>query len=460
MRRTKQVRRGRRSLALMVVLAVVAAGLALSPSSAAASAPSAAPAATASPAERATVDPSFPSSWPQHRPRVQNPANRVRLAMDAQYSGGHGAPVWLWPANGGDAQLWVQENAAEGGVFLHPGYNRWLCLGVNTTGWGSQVFVQNCNGSANQRWWVDWNVDQIRSVPGNLCIDVPSSNFVQGQMVQLWGCNSSAAQRWIRHAMGRSDSRNEPVFYVGGYTDTEGHNCTGDYWGEAINAMRGWGWTGALRTIGFYRNDVNCSDQIVRVDRQTGIDEIGRQVAWHIYNTYSHRRISVDVISHSMGGLIIRAAINGVRTGQPESNRWPPYLYIEDVVTLSTPHTGTGWANLCTPVQCQQLRSGSAFLNGLAANPQSQQGTDWTLIGAGDDDTIEVGSALGMNAGHQINYLCCHGGLEHSQLPHTVNGTFPIEYWNHHDPGVWYAQGNGAAPIRAASNALYSWTTW
>ncbi|MFJ2591339.1 esterase/lipase family protein, partial [Streptomyces sp. NPDC087538] len=50
---------------------------------------------------------------------------------------------------------------------------------------------------------------------------------------------------------------------------------------------------------------------------------------------YSAKGQTVDLVGHSMGGLIIRAALAGYAKGDPT---WPDTLYVEDVVTLGTPH--------------------------------------------------------------------------------------------------------------------------
>lgn len=81
-----------------------------------------------------------------------------------------------------------------------------------------------------------------------------------------------------------------------------------------------------------------------------------------------------------MGGLVIRAAITGV---QKHEAGWPPYLYIEDVSTLSTPHRGAPAAVFgCAIQNTQQCRdmhwssdptSRSVFFNWINENPQSAQ---------------------------------------------------------------------------------------
>ncbi|MEO3746581.1 RICIN domain-containing protein [Plantactinospora sp. B5E13] len=143
------------------------------------------------------LDPSMPSSWAKW---TFHSGGDYNLVVDASYSGGHGAAAQLYGDHGGSNQIWFQEAAAEGGQFLHPGYDRWLCLGRNGTGWGSSVSVQACDGSANQRWLITrlrYEYYLLKPYDAqDLCVDVPNSNFAQGVDLQLWGCNESAAQYW------------------------------------------------------------------------------------------------------------------------------------------------------------------------------------------------------------------------------------------------------------------------
>jgi hypothetical protein len=143
------------------------------------------------------MDPSLPSNWAKW---TFHSGGNYNLVMDVAQSGGHGAAVQIYGDHGGSNQLWFQETAAEGGQFLHPGYNRWLCLGRAGTGWGTPVVVQNCDGGVNQRWTITrLRYEYFLVKPYNdsgVCIDVPSSNFTQGADLQLWGCNESPAQYW------------------------------------------------------------------------------------------------------------------------------------------------------------------------------------------------------------------------------------------------------------------------
>ncbi|HEX6356489.1 RICIN domain-containing protein [Actinophytocola sp.] len=144
----------------------------------------------------AKIDPQFPGSWPRYRWH----SAVGWLMMDVRLGGGHGAQVQLYGDNGTDPQLWVAEHAAEGGDFLHPGYNRWLCLDFNgERRAGAPILVNNCDGSDSQRWYYFGNGPGYALSSHSdyaFCIDVPGSNFSLEQPLQLWNCNNTAAQRW------------------------------------------------------------------------------------------------------------------------------------------------------------------------------------------------------------------------------------------------------------------------
>ncbi|MGC4813616.1 RICIN domain-containing protein [Micromonospora sp. DT228] len=122
------------------------------------------------------------------------------LVIDASRSGGNGSAVQLYGDHLGSNQVWFQEAASGGGQYLHPGYDRWLCLGRTGNGWGDRAEIQNCNGTVSQLWNLPrYSQQQYFITPfddSNICLDVPSSNFSQGVDLQLWGCNYSNAQAW------------------------------------------------------------------------------------------------------------------------------------------------------------------------------------------------------------------------------------------------------------------------
>ncbi|WP_329106201.1 hypothetical protein OG792_00310 [Micromonospora sp. NBC_01699] len=49
--------------------------------------------------------------------------------------------------------------------------------------------------------------------------------------------------------------------------------------------------------------------------------------------------------------------------------------------------------------------------------------------------------------------------ISHGNITDTVRGSYKQRYWNAAD-GRWTEVAKGAAPIRSASNALFSWKKW
>ena len=213
--------------------------------------------------------------------------------------------------------------------------------------------------------------------------------------------------------------------------------------------------------------------------RNTGIKELGRRLAWNIYNVYSSKGISIDAIRHSMGGLIIRAALAGYQLHEPG---WPPLLYVEDAVTLGTPHEGTkntvslGCAIVERSRQCEEMipgRRGSGFLSWLnrAPNPQASAGTDWTLICSMADEVAPwraSSCASSMKAHHIVVYPIRHAErpgdkeqeLKHSDLRSKASGKFWMHYWNYGDAYGYHFKSDGASPIKATQHSLYWATRW
>jgi hypothetical protein len=225
----------------------------------------------------------------------------------------------------------------------------------------------------------------------------------------------SAQPGTVTVAPPRDNGLTKPIYLIHGYnTDNQPINVKGAYWNEAIadylhdddpeRAHVVWAWC-------YYSNDVNC-DLKIPGDRNRSIRLLGQDLAWDIYMRYSRYGMPVDVLGHSMGGLVIRAAIFGT---QRQEGGFPPCLYVEDVTTLATPHAGLILAPLlCSlldgPLQCREMRAGSSFLDWLrepgGRNPQAASGTDWTLIGFDDDLVVPAGSAVpaDMPVGHKVIY--------------------------------------------------------
>ncbi|MEU1816805.1 hypothetical protein ABZ543_16610 [Streptomyces roseifaciens] len=272
---------------------------------------------------------------------------------------------------------------------------------------------------------------------------------------------TGSAAEAVAAAPPRDDTFNEPVYFLKGYLgvseDAKGTSCL-ESWGPARNLFQSEGWSGPLHLVGFYAGDTNCDVTIAAGDKNTSIQELGKRLAWDIYSRYSQKGQSVDLIGHSMGGLIARAAVTGVERHLPG---WPPYIYVEDGVTIATPHEGIFFSRFCwaaeRTTQCSEMRPGSDFLDWAGENPQSAQGTDWTVVGAADDYYLET-SALGMSADHRVWYLEGNDGWKHENINEITTGTYRLLYQNM--PARPAFSRNGAAPARAAMNALYWSEKW
>ncbi|WP_406071031.1 RICIN domain-containing protein [Micromonospora sp. NBC_01638] len=152
----------------------------------------------ASPASAAKWDPTIPSDWSRRALFAGGIPTNLRL--DVRYGGGHGTPVHLWASSNEPTQVWAQEAADQGGFYLHPAFNRWLCLDFDgDRAAGATLKVNNCNGSASQRWYEGFQYDHafglVTHSDNRYCVDVPSSNFSSGQTLQIWDCNQTNAQR-------------------------------------------------------------------------------------------------------------------------------------------------------------------------------------------------------------------------------------------------------------------------
>jgi uncharacterized protein (TIGR03437 family) len=106
----------------------------------------------------------------------------------------------------------------------------------------------------------------------------------------------------------------------------------------------------------------------------------------------------VDIVAHSMGGLVLRVYLSGKQNAQGVFQP-PAVTHIRKVVFLATPHFGTGVASLFgITEQLQEMSSGSSFLFGLDT---WNQGTD-DLRGI---DAIAVAGNAGLGGtGNQAGF--------------------------------------------------------
>lgn len=201
----------------------------------------------------------------------------------------------------------------------------------------------------------------------------------------------------------------------------------------------------------------------------TDIRHISYQLAWYIYDTYSSKGQTVNLVAHSMGGLITNWMLYQEAQHNP---LFPPYLYVQDSVTVSTPYDGVndGYNNIswCPgSTQCTQLKAGSALtkeLHSYGLNSQATNGTDWTAIGGAPCDTVDAPDGTTINSGdtHKMWYFVAKNKTPNcyshtSYLTDTsTDQDMPIKFRNPGDSDVW-SQSTGYHSLKAIAYAvLYS----
>ncbi|WAZ19978.1 lipase family protein [Streptomyces cinnabarinus] len=270
-------------------------------------------------------------------------------------------------------------------------------------------------------------------------------------------------------APARSNGRGTVIFVHGFDPDgTAATNCR-EYWSSAINYFKSKRYTDSqLKTYSYYKNKSGSDGCTWRYKdsggygtRDTSLTAVARSFANRVYNSYSSAPYGgqkVDVVAHSMGGLVVRAALYHVKKG---TDGFPPYLYIEDVVTLGTPHNGAsgGQLALCNaaygfPAQCKQMAQGSDFLDNLPVTPsKSAMGTDWTAVSSYDDSTVSASSGTWISAQHKLQYNDSGDKeISHTALKSHKNGTYRARIKN---SGSWSSYADRTAPVVRAYQAVY-----
>ncbi len=203
----------------------------------------------------------------------------------------------------------------------------------------------------------------------------------------------------VHPADARTSTKDKPIILVHGYNFTGGTNCASN-WSSTISTLRAQGFTGPIVRVSFYGADTNCDVNLHSYGSFADRDSwkaIAKALSNYIYAQYTSKGIAVDVVGHSMGGLIARGAVWGAAKGEAGFSK---PIDVEDAVTLATPHAGAAWYSyLCLWGQCSTLKPGSSDLNWLKqnGNPQGKNGTDWTITGSSADDVVPLSSAMNMS---------------------------------------------------------------
>jgi hypothetical protein len=194
-------------------------------------------------------------------------------------------------------------------------------------------------------------------------------------------------------------------------------------------------------------------------DLDTDIRHITLHVAWYVHDHFGASSITVDMLGHSMGGLLMRYAIAKSGSGAP----WPAKLRVEDAVTMGTPHggLGTSWCKLSPWSDVRQMCSDSSFITWMksyAQDPQGNGGTDWTLMASDCDGWVAWNLAVDMNAAHKAVYISpCYGHSDYYTDVSTVNDA-DVDYMDR--PATSWTYWTSAPHSGKWTNYAETYGTW
>jgi hypothetical protein len=367
-----------------------------------------------------------------------------------------------------------------GGYYEVRNANSGKCLVVRGGAYNTPAIQYTCAGYIDQHWVVIEDTTgryfMLQNRNSGMCLVLRASENNARQVTCDW---QYIDQWWLRGmptAPARTNDLAKPVYFVHGYSDNgSGFNANGSYWSTYISDFASDGvpslYSGPIArkwTYCYYSTDTNC-DLLSPGDRNRSIKAVGADLAWEIFDHFSKFNVAVDAIGHSMGGLVISAAISGVQHGDPA---FPPYLYVEDAVTISTPHTGSVAALGCQFTQCVDMRNGSAFHAWRYDNPQGWSGTDWTFIGFEDDLVVRPGSAVPNHfwIAHKVIYNSGEvlpQSTAHMALLQYVSGDYNYRWCDSFstgcsifDSGTFHLTIAGMDPARMARYGIFYEYSW
>ena len=229
------------------------------------------------------------------------------------------------------------------------------------------------------------------------------------------------------------------MLLVHGYGDAEaGKDCNGSTWKNAL--AHG---PASMTTIGYYEGD-RCDVRIGSASNETPIQDIAKNLAWYIHDTGR----PVDIVAHSMGGLIARVAVLGSAQGW---DGFPPKLDVDDVVTLGTPHQGVARPSAHDDRQWAQMTPGSGFLERLHESGLGN-GVDWSLVGSRGDATVSYDSAI--DKGNHADQKYGYEDVSHTGI-RTLYGEsrYDLTYWHAAGDHPAHHTERGWAPLTTAFQA-------
>jgi pimeloyl-ACP methyl ester carboxylesterase len=259
-----------------------------------------------------------------------------------------------------------------------------------------------------------------------------------------------------------------PLLFVHGYgSAAAGKDCNGDTWKNALRYYENAGGRdrSSMTTIGYYQGDSAEDCDIVIGDGQATnarpIQDIARDLAVYIDETHTSEGRSVDIIGHSMGGLIARVALLGSAQGW---EGFPAKLAVDNVATLSTPHQGVANPSASDTRQWKQMDPDSGFMDrlheaGSGLGDGWASGTEWSLIGSEEDTTVSYASGIDKGNFADVKFGYQQSSSDSGKVDHS--GTRTLFGENRYALRYWHASGdhpphdtrNGWSPLKAAFQA-------
>lgn len=217
----------------------------------------------------------------------------------------------------------------------------------------------------------------------------------------------------------RAADKTKPVLLIHGWATGGATDC-GSTFDRMISQMKGEGFTGPFIKVGFYTGDTNCTMSLRSwgtFDNGSSWVELSKALSKYIYATYTSKGKAVDVVGYSMGGNIVRGALQGTSA---KASGFSAPIKVEDVVTFGAPFDGAAWySSLCLWGQCSTLKPGADAIDWLDqnGNPQGVDGTEFTIFGSEGDAVTPVDSALQMSipTARKIRY---------TDVPHTGSDNY------------------------------------
>lgn len=269
---------------------------------------------------------------------------------------------------------------------------------------------------------------------------------------------------------GGTKAASAQLLLVHGYGNhSKGKDCNGDIWKNALKYYQDAGGRSraSMTTIGYYTGDDKAKDYgpgcdvIVgdgEADNARPIQDIAKDFAHYIHKVNTKEGKPVDIVAHSMGGLVTRVALLGSAQGW---KGFPPKLDVNNVVTLSTPHRGVEDPGKYNTRQWHQMDPESGFMDRLHAKGRElgddwARGTDWSLVGADEDGTVSYKSGIDKGNFADQKYRYRKGGdykLSHTTIRTYYKGKYNLQYWHasgDHDP---HRTTNGWNPLKTAFKA-------